>query len=142
MEPALETTHPPSEREGAGVRSPSIARGVKRLTPPDLPTERQLPDDDRDGRPATRWAKGVRVRPPTARGSGAGLSAQPPSPAADPEREALIDDAIALFGPRYRRVISREEARQMTERLTAFFSLLADWDRRQRGELVENDRAA
>jgi len=26
--------------------------------------------------------------------------------------------------------------------LTAFFSLLASWDRRQRGELVENDRAA
>ena len=71
-----------------------------------------------------------------------GLSAQPHSPAADPDHEALIDDAIALFSPRYGRAISREEARQMMERLTAFFSLLASWDRRQRGEPVENDRAA
>ena len=30
----------------------------------------------------------------------------------------------------------------MMERLTAFFSLLASWDRRWRGELDENDRAA
>jgi hypothetical protein len=70
------------------------------------------------------------------------LSARPPSSASDPEREALIDEAIALFAPRYRRAITREEARQMMERLTAFFNLLASWDGRRRGELVENDRAA
>jgi hypothetical protein len=71
-----------------------------------------------------------------------GLSVRPSYSASDPEHEALIDEAIALFGPRYQRAITREEARQMMERLTAFFSLLASWDRRQRGELVENDRAA
>jgi hypothetical protein len=70
------------------------------------------------------------------------LSAQPHSPAADPEREALIDEAIDLFGPRHGRAITREEARQMMERLTAFFSLLASWDRSRRGELVGEDRAA
>jgi hypothetical protein len=44
-----------------------------------------------------------------------------------PELEALFDEAIALFGPRYGRAMSREEARQMIERLTAFVDLLAEW---------------
>lgn len=109
---------------------------------PIIPAQREFPDDDRDGRRGTNRAKGVRDGPPSANGSPAGSSARPPYSASDPEREALIDDAIALFGPRYQRAISREEARQMMERLTAFFSLLASWDRRQRAELVENDRAA
>ena len=172
--------------EGAGVRPPTVPRGVKRLTPsrssrpgvgagrlsrrrperlirlqggegsesgpcrsqegssvgplPIIPAERERPDDDRDDRARTSSTKGVRVGPPSANESRQGLSAQPP--ASDPEREALIDDAIALFGPRYQRAISREEARQMMERLTAFFSLLASWDRRRRGGLEENDRAA
>jgi hypothetical protein len=55
----------------------------------------------------------------------------------DPEREALIEEAIGLFSPRYGRAITREEARQMLERLTAFFGLLATWDRRKRNELAE-----
>jgi hypothetical protein len=38
-----------------------------------------------------------------------------------PEREALIEEAIGLFSPRYGRAITRVEARQMLERLTAFF---------------------
>jgi hypothetical protein len=49
-----------------------------------------------------------------------------------PVREALIDEAIALFGPRYARTLDREEARQMIERLTKFFELLAE--RRHRAQ--------
>jgi hypothetical protein len=55
----------------------------------------------------------------------------------DPEREALIEEAIGLFSPRYGRAITREEARQLVERLTAFFGLLATWDRCKRNELGE-----
>jgi len=44
-----------------------------------------------------------------------------------PEREALLEEAVTLFDRRYGRAVSREEARQMIERLTAFFELLAEW---------------
>ena len=60
----------------------------------------------------------------------------------DPDREALIDDAIALFGARYRRQVGREEARQLTVRLTAFFDVLAEWDRGVREPSFEGDVAA
>lgn len=48
----------------------------------------------------------------------------------NPEHEALIDESVALFSRYYGRPISKEEARQMTERLTAFFKLLMEWDNR------------
>ena len=129
---------PSGEGSESGPRRSQEGSSVGPL--PIIPAQRQRPDDDRGGRAATSSGKGVRVGPPSTNGSPVGLSARPlPS---DPEREALIDDAIALFSPRYGRAISREEARQMMERLTAFFSLLASWDRRRRGGLEENDRAA
>ncbi len=56
-------------------------------------------------------------------------------------REGLIDEAITLFGPRSGRPLGREEARHLIERLTAFFSLLAEWDRVERGE-VDREIAA
>lgn len=57
-------------------------------------------------------------------------------------REELIEAAIALFGPRYRHEISRDEAGRMVDRLTAFFGLLADWDRRAGGEDAQRANAA
>ena len=65
-----------------------------------------------------------------------------PSPEPQRQRDALIDEAIALFGPRYGRAIGREEARQMIERLTAFFELLAEWEHRVQAGRVEGDVAA
>ena len=50
----------------------------------------------------------------------------------NPDHEALIDEAVALFSRYYERPISKEEARQMTERLTAFFKLLIEWDKPRR----------
>ena len=73
------------------------------------------------------------------RQSNEGSSLGPPAYDSDSERESLIDEAIALFSSRYGRAVSAEEARQMVERLTAFFGLLADWDRTQREGL---ERAA
>ena len=61
-----------------------------------------------------------------------GSSAQPLPAGSDPEHEALIDEAVALFSRRYGRTFSREEARQAMERLTAFFELLHEW--RSRGK--------
>jgi len=49
---------------------------------------------------------------------------------------------VALFGRRYCRVVGREETRQMIERLTAFFDLLAEWEHRAQAGAVEGEVAA
>jgi hypothetical protein len=41
----------------------------------------------------------------------------------------LIDQTIAVWQPRLRREISREEARQIAESVTRFFSILHEWSR-------------
>ena len=88
------------------------------------------------GRARAKLAK----RRPSLRPAQGAESAPHVAPAA--EREALIDEAVALFGPRYGRTIDREEARQMIERLTAFFGLLAEWEFRAQHEPVEGQVAA
>ena len=85
---------------GDGLSSPKI------LLPREPPSESQ----------------GVGVRPPVAgveRSTLFGLTS---------EHEALIDEAVALFSREYGRTISREEARQMTERLAGLFKLFVEWD--------------
>jgi hypothetical protein len=39
----------------------------------------------------------------------------------------LIDRTIALWQPRLRRDLSREDARQIAENVTGFFSILREW---------------
>jgi hypothetical protein len=41
----------------------------------------------------------------------------------------LIDRTIAVWQPRLRRDLSREDARQIAEDVTGFFKLLAEWSR-------------
>ena len=41
----------------------------------------------------------------------------------------LIDRTIAVWQPRLRRDLSREDARQIVENVTGFFKLLAEWSR-------------
>jgi len=87
-----------------------------------------------------RTDEGSSVRPlPAAPGAEPEIrvDARTPSSTSDLEREPLIDEAIALFSSRYERAITREEARQILERLTAFFGLLAAWDRRENEEVVD-----
>jgi hypothetical protein len=43
--------------------------------------------------------------------------------------EHLIDRTIALWQPRLRRDLSREDARQIAENVTGFFSILHEWSR-------------
>lgn len=71
-----------------------------------------------------------------------GSSAQPALSTSNPEREVLVDEAVALFSRRYERALTREEASQATDRLTAFFNLLAVWESQNRSELAEDNRAA
>jgi hypothetical protein len=54
----------------------------------------------------------------------------------------LVDEAVALFSRRYGRPLTREEASQAADRLTAFFNLLAVWQSQKRPELAEDNRAA
>jgi hypothetical protein len=53
-----------------------------------------------------------------------------------------VNEAVALFSRRYGRTLTREEASQATDRLTAFFNLLAVWESQKRSELAEDNRAA
>jgi hypothetical protein len=43
--------------------------------------------------------------------------------------ENLIDRTIELWQPRLRRELSREDARQIVENVTGFFSLLSEWSK-------------
>ena len=55
-----------------------------------------------------------------------GSSARPLPITSEPEREALVDEAIALFGSKYGRTLSRDEAGRTMYRLTAFYGLLVE----------------
>ena len=43
--------------------------------------------------------------------------------------ENLIDRTLELWQPRLRRELSREDARQILENVTGFFSLLSQWSK-------------
>jgi hypothetical protein len=47
----------------------------------------------------------------------------------DAANDSLIDRTIALWQPRLRRDLSREDARQIAENVTGFFSILHEWSR-------------
>ena len=51
-----------------------------------------------------------------------------------PEEEALLDQALALFQPRYAERLGREDAREIVESLTGFFGVLRDWERQAAGQ--------
>jgi hypothetical protein len=45
----------------------------------------------------------------------------------DAANDNLIDRTIALWQPRLQRKLSREDARQIAENVTGFFSILHEW---------------
>jgi hypothetical protein len=53
----------------------------------------------------------------------------------------LIDGTIALWEPRLRRNLSREDARQIVENVTAFFNILAEWSRAKMAARDQGDAA-
>lgn len=71
-----------------------------------------------------------------------GSSASPLPWASTPEREALVDEGVGVFGRLYGRPITREEARLAMERLIALFDLLDQWDREKQARSVDDDHRA
>jgi hypothetical protein len=53
----------------------------------------------------------------------------------------LIDQTIALWQPRLRRDLSREDARQIVENVTSFFNILTEWSRAE-APIPANDNGA
>lgn len=47
----------------------------------------------------------------------------------DAANDKLINRTIALWQPRLRRGVSREDARQIAQNVTGFFSILHEWSR-------------
>jgi hypothetical protein len=67
------------------------------------------------------------------------------APAAAPTaaNDNFVDRTIALWRHRLGREVSCEEARQITENVTGFFSVLNDWSRGETGAAVnDNERPA
>jgi hypothetical protein len=46
----------------------------------------------------------------------------------------LIDDTITVFQQRSCRRLSREDAREITENITGFFTVLAEWSRQEKSD--------
>jgi hypothetical protein len=51
----------------------------------------------------------------------------------------LIDRTIAVWQPRLRRDLNREDARQIAENLTGFFTILAEWSRAEMPVLANDN---
>jgi hypothetical protein len=52
----------------------------------------------------------------------------------------LIDRTIGLWQPRSRRDLSREDARQIVENITGFFSILHEWSRAETATAANDNR--
>jgi hypothetical protein len=52
----------------------------------------------------------------------------------------LIDRTIDLWQPRCRRDLSREDARQIVDNITSFFSLLHEWSRVETAKAANDNR--
>ena len=47
-------------------------------------------------------------------------------------RQQLTEHTIAVWQPRLRRRLTNEDAREIAENITGFFTVLAEWSRRER----------
>jgi hypothetical protein len=50
------------------------------------------------------------------------------------ERKDFIDQTIAIWQPRSKRQLTREDGREIIENITGFFRVLQEWDRADRAE--------
>jgi hypothetical protein len=60
------------------------------------------------------------------------------SPAAN---DNLIDRTVAVWRPRHRRDLSREDAREIAANVTGFFAILAEWSRAERLATANDNNA-
>lgn len=68
-------------------------------------------------------------RPETRGAGGESLSARSSVKPSSAANDNLIDRTIELWQPRLRRELNPEDARQIVENVTGFFSILAEWSR-------------
>ena len=47
-------------------------------------------------------------------------------------KQELTEHTIAVWQPRLRRHLSKEDAREIAENITGFFTILAEWSRQER----------
>jgi hypothetical protein len=50
------------------------------------------------------------------------------------ERKDFIDQTIAIWQPRTKRQLTREDGREIIENMTGFFRILQEWNRTDRAE--------
>ena len=61
----------------------------------------------------------------------------------DAANDKLIDRTIETWQPRFDRELSREDARQIVENVTGFFSILAEWSRAEAPDpATDTDKSA
>jgi len=56
-------------------------------------------------------------------------------------KQELTEHTIAVWQQRTPRRLSTEDAREITENLTGFFTILAEWSRKEEHGCVTEDRA-
>ena len=54
-------------------------------------------------------------------------------------KQELTDHTIATWQPRLRRRLSKEDAREITENITGFFTILAEWSHREGRDGADTD---
>ena len=66
-------------------------------------------------------------------GNAANMGAQRADGAVSSARGEFIDQTIAIWQKRTERKLAREDGREIIENITGFFSILQEWERRERG---------
>jgi len=51
----------------------------------------------------------------------------------------LIEQTIAIWQPRIRRSLSDEDAREITENITGFFTILSEWSRQEESDVLDTN---
>jgi len=54
-------------------------------------------------------------------------------------KQELTEHTIATWQPRLRRRLSNEDAREITENITGFFAILAEWSRQEGSDGAETN---
>jgi chemotaxis regulatin CheY-phosphate phosphatase CheZ len=52
-------------------------------------------------------------------------------------RQQLTEQTVAVWQPRLRRRLSNEDAREITENISGFFAILAEWSRQEERERAD-----
>lgn len=54
-------------------------------------------------------------------------------------KQQLIEHTVSIWQPRLRRRLSNEDAREITENITGYFTILAQWSRQERRDCSDSD---